>query len=241
MSLAALFALGGVLLLIVAAAVLRSVGSGFRIGRLLGAAARVSIDEALAIAEAGEATYVRVTGRISSDEEFPDDQDRPLVFRRTRLAVHGTDGRWLTILDEREAVPFGVETRSSYIAIDDTALGEGLVVIPRESVGRVSDLPPDLAADVPAGTDPAAPARLIIEQLSAVEQATIVGQPARRDGATWMTAGLGRPLIVTTLEQPAQMRVLAGGRRGRVVLATAVLALGLGLLAGAAIAFLLGA
>ncbi len=241
MSLAAVLALGALFLMIVAGVVLRSVGSGFRVGRLLGATPLVSIDEALAIAGADEPRYVRVIGRISSDEEFPDDQNRPLVFRRSRLAVRGADGRWLTAFDEREAVPFGVETRSSYIAIDDVALGEGLVVIPRESVGRVSDLPPDLGVDLPAGIDTAAQARLTIEQLSAVEQATVVGQPTLRDGAALITAGLGRPLIVTTLEQPAAMRVLARGRRGRVVLATAALALGLGLLAGAVIAFLLGA
>jgi len=241
MSVATILTIAGVFLLIVAGVVLRSVGSGFRIGRLLGGTPEVSIDDALAIADSDAQRYVRVTGRISSDEEFPDDQNRPLVFRRTRLAARGAEGRWETVLDEREAVPFGVEARSSYIAVDDVALGEGLVVIPRESAGRVSDLPPDFGVDPPAGADPVAPARLTIEQLSAVEQATIVGQPIRRGGVAIMTAGLGRPLIVTTLEQPAAMRVLAHGRRGRVVLGTAVLALGLGLLAGAAGAFLLGA
>lgn len=241
MSPAAILAVAGVLFVIVAAVVLRSVGPGFRIGRLLGGTPEVSIDEALSIAGAGTPRYVRVAGRMSSDEEFPDDQNRPLVFRRTRLAVRGSDGRWVDALDEREAVPFGVETRSSYIAVDDTALDDGLVVIPRESAGLVSDLPPDFGADLPPGIDPTAPARLAIEQLSAVEQATVVGRPIRRDGIAMMTAGLGRPLIVTTLEQPAAMRVLAHGHRSRVVAATAILVLGLGLLAGAAVAFLIGA
>ncbi|MGI8928799.1 MAG: hypothetical protein ACR2H0_04965, partial [Candidatus Limnocylindrales bacterium] len=219
----------------------RSVGSGFRIGRLLGGTPEVSIDDALAIADSDAQRYVRVTGRISSDEEFPDDQNRPIVFRRTRLAVRGAADRWVNALDEREAVPFGVETRSSYIAVDDAALGDGLVVIARESAGRVSDLPADFGVDLPAGANPAAAARLTIEQLSAVEQATVVGQPISRDGVPMMTAGLGRPLIVTTLEQPAAMRVLAQGKRGRVVFATAALAVGIGLVCGAAIAFLLGA
>lgn len=241
MSVAAILAVAGILLVIVAAVLLRSVGSGFRVGRLLGATPQVSIDDALDIAGADEPRYVRVTGRISSDEEFPDDQNRPLVFRRTRLAVRGAEGRWVNALDEREAVPFGVETRSSYIAVDDVALGDGLVVIARESAGRVSDLPADFGVDLPAGTDQTAPARLTIEQLSAVEQATVVGQPILRAGVAMMTAGFGRPLIVTTLEQPAAMRVLAHGRRGRVVVATAALALGIGLLVGAAVAFLLGA
>ncbi len=241
MSVAAILALAGILLVIVAAVVLRSVGPGFRIGRLLGATLQVTLDQALALAAAETERYVRVTGRISSDEEFPDDQNRPLVFRRTRLAVRGRDGQWVNALDEREAVPFGVESRSSFLAVDDAVLGDGLVVIARESVGLVSDLPAEFALDLSAGTDPDAAARLSIEQLSAVEQATVVGQPILRGGVAMITAGLGRPLIVTTLDQPAAMRVLARGRRGRVVASTAALALGLGMLIGAALAFLLGA
>ena len=241
MSVATVLAIAGILLVILAAIVLRSFGPGFRVGRLLGATPEVSIDDALAIAGGDAPRYVRVTGRISSDEEFPDDQNRPLVFRRTRLAVRGVDGQWVNALDEREAVPFGVETRSSYIAVDDGALGDGLVVIARESAGRASDLPAEFGVDLPAGMDSTAPARLTIEQVSAVEQATVVGQPIRRDGVAVMTAGLGRPLIVTTLEQPAAMRVLAHGRRGRVVFATAALALGVGSLFGAGVAFVLGA
>ena len=79
---------------------------------------------------------------------------------------------------------------------------------------------------------------MTIEQLSAVEHATVVGQPLQRDGGATMTAGLGRPLIVTILDQPAAMRVLAGDHRGRVVAATIALAVGLGLLAAAVIALL---
>ena len=54
-----------------------------------------------------------------------------------------------------------------------------------------------------------------------------------------MTAGLGRPLIITILDQPAAMRVLAGDRRGRVVVAAVALGAGLGLLAAAVVALLL--
>jgi hypothetical protein len=53
-----------------------------------------------------------------------------------------------------------------------------------------------------------------------------------------MSAGLGRPLIVTVLDQPAAMRVLASDARGRVALATVALVAGLGLLAAALVAVL---
>lgn len=235
-----LLAFCGVATLFVAGVLLRSVGPGLRIGRLLGGTSQVAIDEAAKIATSGARRYVRVAGRISSEEEFPDDQNRPLVFRRTRVEILAGESRWIPVLDEREAVPFGVETRSSFIAVDDASLGEGLVVIPRVSVGTVGDLPADLGADVPAGTDPQTPARLTIEQLSAVEQATVVGRPALRDGAPMMTSAAARPLIVTSLDQASAMRVLASGKRRRVTVGAIGLGIGMGLLAGALASLIIG-
>jgi len=46
---------------------------------------RVSVDEARALAVAGRRRYVRVEGRIDSEQDFEDADHRPLVFRRTRL------------------------------------------------------------------------------------------------------------------------------------------------------------
>jgi hypothetical protein len=235
-----ILAVAGVAMLIVAGGLLRSVGPGLRIGRLLGGTQQVAIDRALHIAGDNTRRYVKVTGRISSDEEFPDDQNRPLVFRRTRLEIRSNGSQWANVFDEREAVQFGVETRSDYIAVDDLALSEGLVVIPRVSVGNVSDLPADFGAEIPVGIDPATPVKLTIEQLSAVEQATIVGEPTLRDGRAIMTAGTSRPLIVTTLDQAAAMRVLAAGKRNRVVAGAISLGVAMGLFAGSIASFLVG-
>ena len=218
---------------------LRSLGTRYRVGRLLAAAPAVDIEEARALAT-GAADYVRVTGRISSDEEFPDENDRPLVFRRKRIQLAGVRGAWRTIADEREAVPFGLATRSAYIAIDVDALGDGLVAIPRESLGKFSDLPAALTADVDDPPPADAPARLLIEQLSAVEHATACGTPVLREGQPTLSAGAGRPLIVTTLEAPAAMRLLATGNRGRVV-AAAALMVGAGfLVAGSLVSAIVG-
>jgi len=221
----------------VAAAVvlLRSLGTRYRVGRLLAAAPAVEIEEAQAIASSSS-DYVRVTGRITSDEEFPDENDRPLVFRRKRIQVGGGPGGaggrggWRTIADEREAVPFGLETRSAYIAIDVDAIGDGLVAIPRESLGKFSDLPAELTAEIDDPPLADTSARLLIEQLSAVEHATACGTPVVRNGRPTLTAGAGRPLIVTTLEAPAAMRLLATGNRSRVV-ASAALFVAAGVLA----------
>ena len=215
---------------------LARLGPRFRVGRLLAAAPQVSLAQAQALAVAGEARYVRIHGRISSDEEFPDEHDRPLVYRRRRLLVADGRGGWTVEGDEREAVPFGVEERGTYIAVDAAALDAGLVVIPREADGRVADLPAELAA----GLDPAAASRLLIEQVSAVEHAFVSGVPRVDDGgAVAIGAGLGRPLILTTLEPAAAMRILARSARGRVLLAALLLGSGIACLVAAPLIVLL--
>jgi len=239
MTIALILAALGALSVLSAGVLLRSLGSAFRIGRILSATPQASIAEAISLAH-GRPTYVRVNGRISSDEEFPDEHDRPLVYRRTRIELAEGGGRWLAAHDELEAVPFGVETRSDFIAVDETVLGPGVVAIPRESRGSVRDLPAELVGDAAPGVAADAEARLVIEQLSAVEHATVCGRPALRDGRPVLTAGVGRPLIVTTLEIPAAMRLLAGGGRGRVLAAAAALLAGLGFLAAAAVAMIAG-
>jgi hypothetical protein len=222
---------------------LRTLGPRYRVGRLLAAAPEVSIAEARALAEAGEARYVRVAGRITSDEEFPDENDRPLVYRRKRLEAAPRAGQWRTLSDEREAVPFGIELRSEFIAVDEAALAEGLVAIPREAVGTIGDLPAEVSADLSdtmSGTDPATPARLVIEQLSAVEQATVCGVPMLRVGQPHISSGLGRPLIVTVLAPAEAIRLLASPFRRRVQAAAVLLGASVVLAAASLVAGLAG-
>ena len=212
----------GVICLVGAYLLLRSLGIRYRVGRLLAAAPTVDIAQAVALAQR-RPKYVKVSGRISSDEEFPDDNERPLVFRRKRIQVEDGKGGWRTLAEENEAVPFGVETRDEFIAVDESAISDGLVAIPREAAGKLSDLPADLVDGIedlpPADT----PARLLIEQLSAVEHATVCGTPVMRNGQPTMTAGLRRPLVITILAPPEAMRLLATGNRPRVLAAAALI------------------
>lgn len=217
-----LIAAGGAAV-VLGAAVLRSLGARYRVGRLIASTPRVSVAEARALAAAGTRRYVRVDGRIDAEDEFEDADHRPLVFRRTRLQARS--GRsWTDFEDSREAVPFEVREGLDGIAVDADALADGLVVVPRESAGAARDLgeraPPSLA--------PETPVRALVEQVSSVEHAIVLGVPAG-DGATSgdlrMTAGLGRPLVLTTLEPPEAMRVLAGGS-GRPRLAALALVAG---------------
>ena len=201
--------------------VLRSYGSRFRVGRLLAATPRISIAEALSLARSGKAHYVRVDGRIDSEEEFEDPDHRPLVLRRTRLEVRD-GGRWRSLVDDRRTVPFVVREGLDEIAIDRDAIDTGLVVVPRVSTGSAAEVPEHL----PDGIDPDAPVRLRIEQLSSVEHAIVLGVPRPSGEGAVMTSAGGRPLVVTPLEIPEAIRLLGGGR-SRPAVAGALLAGGM--------------
>jgi hypothetical protein len=181
------------------------------------------VAEAIELA-GGPPRYVAVRGRIDAEEPFEDDAHRPLVYRRTRL--ERPDGKaWSAIDDRREMVDFEVREGLDGIAVDGAALDDGLVVVRREAVGTAGEIA-DQAPGLPAPT----PVRLRIEQISAVEHAIVIGVPASgAGGAPHLTAGLGRPLILTTLEPPEAMRLLADGRSRRPLVAAVCFAAGLGL------------
>lgn len=232
-------AVGAVACFVSAALLLRRIGRGYRIARLLGSAPLASIADVLQVAAAGERRYLRLSGRLTSDEEFPDENQRPLVFRRQRIERR-VGASWQTLDEERLAVPFGIEDRRDFVAVDAEALGEGLVVIPRESMGLARELPDELRARLPSDLEADTPIRLRVDQVSAVEQATVVGMPLAGSTGPIMTAGLGRPLILSTLDASAAMRLLAGSDRRSALLAAAALMAGLALLAVAVVASLAG-
>lgn len=198
----------------------RSLGARYRVGLLLSSAPIVTIAEAKAFA-AGSPRYVQVAGRVDSETDFEDDAHRPLVFRRTRLQRRD-GGHWVDLDDRRERVPFEVRGGLDSIAVDDAALDVGLVVVIRESEGTAADVPDR----VPPATDPATPVRLRIEQISSVEHAIVAGVPSvDAAGVARMSAGLGRPLILATMDRPDALRILAEGRPSRpIVLAAALIA-----------------
>ncbi len=215
----------GAIALAAGAGVLLSYGPRYRVGRLLAATPRVSIEDAIRLADQGTRQYVRVDGRLDAAADFPDEHQRPLVFRRRRLQIHRR-GRWSSLDEQLEAVPFEIREGLSAIAIDHPALGDGLVVLPRESTGTAGEIPDRM----PPGVPPATLARLRVEQVSSVEHAIVLGVPVRRSEGAQLTAGLGRPLVLTTLEIPEAMRILGGGR-GRPLAAVILLGGGLALLA----------
>lgn len=239
-----LLAIAGIVVLGAGIVALRRTGDAWRVGRLLAVAPHLPLEAVAEAARSGEERLVRVHGRIGSDEEFPDENDKPLVYRRQRLEWTDPAGKRQVAEDDRLAVPFGLEERGTFVAVDLDALGDGLVVVPRIAEGTAGELPDAVRTRIPAArlpADPATPVRLRVDQLSAVEHATAVGVPRiGADGEPVLTAGLGRPLIVTPLDPDAAMRVLGAERRRTVRLITVLIAAGGALLAAAAVALILG-
>ena len=211
----------GFVALVTAAAILRSFGPRYRIGRLLAVAPRMSIAEARALAESGKRRYVRVDGRIDSEDDWEDDDHRPLVLRRTAYEWRpAAGGRWRPFDAQLEVVPFVVREGLDELAVDASQIAEGLLTVPRQRIGHAADL----EAMTAAGIDPAAEARMEVGYVSTVDHAAVLGVPQRTGaGLIALAPGLGRPLIVSILEDGEAMRVLTGGATGRSRVAVAAL------------------
>jgi hypothetical protein len=203
---------------------MRSLGPGARLGRILASTPTVEMGVALAAAASGRQRYVAVGGRVDAEEPWEDENGRPLVYRRSRLELRTGTG-WEPFEEDRQAVPFELSGAVERIAVDASALDEGLVVVTRESEGTAADVPDR----VPAGTPPSTPVRLRVQFLSAIDHALVLGVPVMdASGGATMRPGLGRPLIVTTLEPAEAMRLLASGRQQRTRLVSLLLGVGVG-------------
>jgi hypothetical protein len=228
----------GLFALLAAAALLASLGTGVRVGRLIAGTPRIPLADLAGEARLARPRYVAIEGRIDSEDEFEDAAHRPLVFRRTLVQLRDRGARrvWRTVDESREAVPFSVADASGSVALDPADLDVGLVVVPREAMGVAADVPDR----VPGGTPPDAPVRIRIQQVSSVEHATVLGIPERTADGLRLRPGDGRPLVLTTLDQPEAMRILADGRQPLIRLAVALAAAGAGLIVLGIVAAALG-
>ena len=217
---------------------LRRSGTGWRVGRLLAAAPERTLAQAAAIAAAARRPTSGLHGRVDSDEEFPGDDGKPLVYRRRRLQQRSGRSGWQTFDDERLAVPFRLSQQGR--ARGDRyarRLGDGLVVVPRESEGVAADV----TAEAVSGGCPSCRRRRPCACASSRSPRSITpSRPACPGSAATAAScsgpGLGRPLVLTTLELDEAMRVLAGGRRRELLVASglliaAPLVVGVGLIA----------
>ena len=202
----------------VAVAILRSFGPRYRVGRLLAAAPRVPVAEAVRLAEAGEARYVRIDGRIDSDAEFEDADHRPLVLRRTRIEwrpAAGAGGHGATTSATPDRRSRGALRRSRGPRRDRRRRRGARRGPHRRPADQLGAGRATWASGARRTSRPDADARL---DRRAGLQRGARDRARRADGASRVAgpvigAGLGRPLILTTLERDEAMRVLTGGAR----------------------------
>jgi hypothetical protein len=202
---------------------LRGLGPRARVGRILAATPVVEVGRALEIARSPSPRYVGVGGRLDAEAPWDDESGRPLVFQRSSLERRDGD-RWVAFESDRRVVPFEVSGALERIAVDGEALDEGLIVVTRESAGTASEIPDRVPADMPPGTQ----VRLRVEHLSAIDHALVLGVPSMTEAGPMLRPGLGRPLILTTLEPPEAMRLLAEGRQNTTRVISALLGGGSG-------------
>ena len=202
---------------------LRRLGSRARVGRLLAAVPIVGIGRARELAETGVSRFVGVVGRIDAADMFEDELHRPLVYRRSRLEAR-TGRSWSLLDDNRQLVPFEIVEGPDRIAIDADTLDAGLIVVVREAAGTAAEVP----ERVPDGMAADTPIRLRVEQVSGVEHAYALGVPVLdAERGPMLRPGMGRPLVLTTLEREEAMRVIAVDHRSTTRLSALVLAGGL--------------
>lgn len=237
-----LLAVMGVALIVAGLLLSRRTDARTRAGQLLAGLSPISPTEALKLAalRGGAAPYLAIKGSIDAPEIFEDEHHRPLVYRRERVSV-ADEGGWRVIDTAERSLPFVVSDPSNSISIATADLADGLVVVERRWEGSVADLHaagreyqrPETAALVAAlaASDPTRRARVGLEQISNLDRATAAGQLVNGE----LRAGVGRPLVVTTLERAEALRLLGTEGRGRLAtstLALAFLALGVLLLLG---------
>lgn len=232
----------GAALMVVGLLLTRRTDVRTRAGQLLAGLSPISPTDALRLAALrGEsAPYLAIKGSVDAPEIFEDEHHRPLVYRRERVSIADEQG-WRVIDVAVRSLPFVISDASSAINVATADLGDGLVVVERRWEGSVAELhtagreyqSPETAALVAAiaASDPKRGARIGLEQISNLDRATAAGQLV--DGE--LRAGVGRPLIMTTLERAEALRLLGGdGRRSlaRSTAALVLLALGALLLLG---------
>lgn len=214
-------------------ALVRSLGPRGRAGRILAATPIVPIAEARRLAETRAGRYVGVEGRIDGEDEFEDEHHQPLVYRRSRLEAARGRG-WQRLDEHTQVVRFEVAEGLDRILVDGETLADGLIVVLRQSEGTAGEIPDRVPADLPADTR----VRLLVEQVSSVDHAVVMGVPELdQSGEPILRPGTGRPLVLTNLERPEAMRLIAVDHRQRTLAATALLVAGLatitiGVLAG---------
>ncbi len=229
--------IAGFVALVAGVLVLRTYGPSYRVGRLLASTPEVSVAEAreprrrpaaLRPGQRPDRRRGRVRGRRAPAAGLPPDAapgaSRWRAGSRSRTAGSASSSRSATA------------SRGSSSTTRPSTAGSSSCRANRSAP------PPTSPIASRRARHPMTPVRLRIEQVSSIEHAIVLGVPGLDEaGEPRLSAGLGRPLVLTTLEPDEAMRLLTDGESRRPLVAAACLAAGLGLVVIGGIAAVIGA
>ncbi len=235
----------GVIGVLVGTYLVRSSGANTSVGRRLAGARPIPLAELrdLASGDALPRGAVRIEGRVRcADPLITPEGDRLALLHRD-IELQSPTGEWRVVERIRESRPIDLWERMVSIPVDLSRLAEPLVAIPIVWEGLPADLGPaqlPAVARLTADGDPPQRARSTTRQVSLVDRLIVMGHPSRSaDGSVRLDPPLGG-YLATTVELDVAMRLLAGGRRTRMVSGFALAGAGVLVLALAAAALLIG-
>jgi hypothetical protein len=223
------------------ALLVRASGADSRTGRRLAGARPTSIPDLRAAVERGSVPSgpVRLEGRVRcADPIHTPAGDRVALLHRD-VEVELADGQWRTIERLRDSRPIDLWERTASVPLDLAEVREPLITIPHLWEGTPDELDTTYQPAVQrlaAEHGPPRGARATTRQVTLVDQLTVLAVPVRGpDGGLRLEPPNGG-FVAATVDLDVAMRLLAGPHRRRMLAGYGLAAVGLVLIAGAAIA-----
>ncbi len=226
-----LVALGGWL-------VLRMSGARLDLARRLAGPREVEVGDLEALV-GGRERAVRVVGRVRcADPLVTEDGERLVAYHRD-VSVRLRRWQWRTIDRIRDTRGFELWDHAGSVAVDPARAADPLIAIPRVWQGEPAVLDPAFGpalARIRERHGEPSMARSVAHSLSVVDRLSVVAHVASdSDGRPRLVPPPGG-FLISNLELDAAMRLLAGPRRRRSVLAMVTAGVGLLILAGGLLA-----
>jgi hypothetical protein len=214
-------AVGGICL-VVGALLVRSSGADTRAGRRLAGARAVALGDLrdLAQRDALPRGPVRVHGRVRCANPIVTADGDQLALLHRDVELQLPSGRWRTVERLRDVRPIDLWERTASVSLDLAQLAEPLIAIPELWEGSPDELDPSHQPAVERiRTEAGQPqrARATSRRLMLVDHLIVLAVPSRAaDGALRLDPPPGG-YLATSVDLDVAMRLLAGGRRTRMI------------------------
>ena len=222
-------AAGGVVALAIGAGFVRASGARLRVAQRLAAAKPAKVADVLRLTESSRHA-LRVTGRVRCGAPIVTANDERLVALHRTVEVELPGRGWRAIERVRESRRFQFWDHAGEITLDSARFAEPIVAIPAVWRGPPTELPDDYQGAVArleaAHRTRVRRARAETRVVSITDRIVVVGAPVVVPGAAPALEPPAGGFIVSTLEFDAAMRLLAGRRRGLLIVGLALIALG---------------